>query len=340
MGLAHGGGLNRAARDHGISVARWLDLSTGISPWSWPVPAVPERVWQRLPEADDGLVEIARGWCGAPETIGCLPVAGSQAAIQALPTLRAPCRVGVPAPGYAEHGWWWAQHGHEVVPVPLDAVEAQLDALDVLVWIHPNNPAGDAVPRERLLAWRDALAARGGWLVVDEAFVDPSTAVPVAPDAGEGLVVLRSLGKFFGLAGLRAGVVLGEAALCARLETALGPWALSHPARWIMARALADRDWQAAQRQRLRAAAEALDPVLARHGLAPQGASALMRYCPLPSATAVDALFDALAREAVLVRRFEAPPALRFGLAPDEAALEQLDRALTRAVAPNPKESC
>lgn len=330
MGLAHGGGLNRAARDHRIPVDQWLDLSTGISPWSWPVPPVPERVWQRLPEVDDGLADIAREWSGAPAGIGCLPVAGSQAAIQTLPTLRAPCRVGVPAPGYAEHGWWWARHGHEVVPVPLDAVEAALDDLDVLVWIHPNNPVGTAVSRGHLLAWRDALAARDGWLVVDEAFIDPSTAEPVATHAGDGLVVLRSLGKFFGLAGLRAGLVLGPPTLCAELADALGPWALSHPARWVMAQALADTDWQAAQRERLRTAAEDLDAVLRRAGLQPGGASALMRYCSLSSMMQVDALFDALTREGVLLRRFTDPPALRFGLPADNAALRRLDHTLTR----------
>lgn len=323
----HGGRLNRAAAEYGIPPERWLDLSTGINPWPWPVPQPPQSVWQRLPEADDDLPAIAREWAGAPASASCVPTAGSQAVIQALPRLREPCRVGVPEPGYAEHAWWWREHGHTVIPVPHDAVDAHLDHLDVLVWIHPNNPTGLALPTDQLLAWHRRLQARGGWLVVDEAFVDPTPECSVAGATGvEGLLVMRSLGKFFGLAGLRGGFLVGPAAICEQLDTTLGPWSVSHPARWLMRRALMDQAWQHANRQRLEAGTAALDHILSRHGLTPTGGTRLFRYCPHPDATALQ---DRLARQGILVRLFREPAALRFGLAPGDDALERLDAALS-----------
>lgn len=335
MGLAHGGRLNRAAAAYGIPVGQWLDLSTGINPRSWPVPELPQSVWQRLPEADDGLDAIARDWAGAPAVAGCTALPGSQAAIQLLPRLRALGRVGVPAPGYAEHAHWWRAAGHDVVALAHDAVNEALDTLDVLVWIHPNNPTGLCLSRQTLRDWHQRLAARGGWLVLDEAFVDPTPEASLVADTGtEGLTVLRSTGKFFGLAGLRGGFCFGPPALCDELEAQLGPWGVSHPARWVLARALSDRDWQQATREALAAQAAALDAVLQRHGLDVTGGTALFRYCPHPQAEAIQ---EQLARQGILVRTFEEPPALRFGLPPDAAGLQRLDAALDRVKAHQPQ---
>lgn len=161
--LEHGGRLRRAAHEHGIPLADWLDLSTGISPWSWlsesgfvPSPAS----WLRLPEDDDGLAVAAADYFGAE----ALPVAGSQAAIQALPTLRAACRVGVLAPSYNEHAETWRRAGHSVLALAATAIDAQIESLDVLLLCNPNNPDGQVL---RLIncwtgthGWRHAMA---GW---------------------------------------------------------------------------------------------------------------------------------------------------------------------------------
>ena len=287
----HGGRLHHAAARWGLPVADWLDLSTGINPHGYPVPAIPERVWRRLPEDDDGLLEIARHWLGLPAQAGGLPVAGSQAALQTLPLLRRPGRVGVPAPGYQEHAAAWRRAGHRVVPLNADQVPAALPDLDALVWIHPNNPTGATLDTDTLLGWHRQLAARDGWLVVDEAFIEASPATSLVPHLGApGLVVLRSLGKFFGLAGLRAGLMAGPTALCRALEERLGPWALSHPARHVMATALADRDWQAATRRRLGADRQRLDALLREYGLNPQGDSHLFAWCATADAAVTTAM--------------------------------------------------
>ena len=174
--LEHGGRLLAAAARYGIEPAAWLDLSTGINPAGWPVPPVPASIWQRLPEAEDGLAQAAAAYYGCSDV---LPVAGTQAAIQALPRLRAACRVGVPHPAYAEHAHAWRTAGHAV-----SAWEAGqgVDALDVLVLVHPNNPGGQTYRRADLLAWHAGLAARGGWLLVDEAFIDATPEASLSAD--------------------------------------------------------------------------------------------------------------------------------------------------------------
>lgn len=326
MAAQHGGRLNQAARHYGIPLDQWLDLSTGINPWPWPVPAIPTMVWQRLPEEDDGLVAMARQWAGAPQAAGCLPVAGTQAAIQALPRLRRPGRIGVPHPAYAEHADWWSAAGHEVVPFSSLPSDEQLAGLDALVWINPNNPTGERVSRAHLMECHERLAEQGGWLVVDEAFMDAEPGETLLPETGRaGLVVYRSLGKFFGLAGLRAGLVFGPAALCDQLGAMLGPWSVSHPARYLMQQALRDGDWQAATATRLKADSDRLARTLSEAGLAPGGSTLLFVYCPHENPRSVA---EALARQAVLVRVFDDPPALRFGLPGTEAEWQHLERAL------------
>ena len=327
MAQGHGGRLNQAARDWGIPLEQWLDLSTGINPRPWPVPAVPLHVWQRLPEDDDGLEATARLWAGVPEAAGCLPVAGTQAAIQALPRMRSPGRIGIPAPAYSEHAEWWRAAGHEVVAFRQLPSDEQLAALDGLVWINPNNPTGERVSRTRLMECHEQLVKRGGWLVVDEAFMEAQPTETLLPETGlPGLVVYRSLGKFFGLAGLRAGLVFGPSELCSRLGEALGPWSVSHPARYLMQQALADTDWHGATAARLQADSDRLVRLLGDAGLAPRGSTPLFVYCPQDHPRSVA---DALAEQAVLVRVFEDPPALRFGLPGTEAEWQHLERALT-----------
>ncbi|MDX1812446.1 MAG: threonine-phosphate decarboxylase, partial [Gammaproteobacteria bacterium] len=100
----HGGRLNAAMQQYQIPHNDWLDLSTGINPNGWPVPVIPENIFNRLPEDDDGLLDAAHKYYGVKNI---LPIAGSQAAIQLLPQLRAQSKVGVIAPGYQEHAYCW-----------------------------------------------------------------------------------------------------------------------------------------------------------------------------------------------------------------------------------------
>jgi cobalamin biosynthetic protein CobC len=326
--LPHGGRLRAAAERYRIPISDWLDLSTGINPQGWPVPAGVGD-WSRLPEDEDDLIGAALDYyCpdAGHDAASLLPVAGSQAAIGALPRLRAPCRVGVIAPGYAEHGWAWKRAGHEVLPLAVNAIDAAAPGLDVLVLIHPNNPTGSRFSRPQLERWHRILAARDGWLVVDEAFIDATPALSLA-DRGPrtGLILLRSIGKFFGLAGARVGFVLAWPALTSALAGWLGPWSIANPSRQVAAAALADRDWQADARSQLIAASERLADLMRSLGLPPAGGTALFQWTPTPRA---GELYRRMARTGILTRLFDNPPALRLGLPGPETAWKRLEQAL------------
>lgn len=321
--LEHGGRLRAAAAQYGIPENAWLDLSTGINPDGWPVPAVPAEIWQRLPQDDDGLHSAAQEYYGARPL---LAVSGSQAAIQALPSLRPPSGVVLAAPGYAEHAHAWRRCGHEVIGVSDEAV-LQADA-DVAVIINPNNPTGKLFRRDALLNLHARLAARGGWLVVDEAFVDATpehSLAPVCPRPG--LIVLRSLGKFFGLAGARVGFVLAEQSLLQALAELFGPWPIAAPSRHVAALALRDTAWQRATRETLPQAALRLAELLHAHDLQPSGGCSLFQW--ICRADAGD-VHQRLARQGVLTRLFDAPSSLRFGLPRGEAQWARLADALGR----------
>lgn len=319
--IQHGGRLRQAAHDYHIPLQHWLDLSTGLAPDGWPVPAIPAEVWRRLPEEDDGLGMASLAYFN---NIAVLPVAGSQAAIQALPQLFSPCRVGILSPCYAEHLRAWQMSGHQVAEMreaPNDTISANVD---ILVLSNPNNPTGIIIPPKTLLGWHAQLASRGGMLVVDEAFMDATPTGSILAQATlPGLVVLRSLGKFFGLAGLRCGFVAAETALLQRLDNLLGPWGVSHPARWITQRALADRPWQQQQRSGLLQAAAALGDLLKEVGLSSPSGCALFRWVPTDEAAS---LADRLARQGILVRSFV--DGLRFGLPRHAAEWERLRTTL------------
>ncbi|CAG8867335.1 Histidinol-phosphate aminotransferase [Pseudomonas fluorescens] len=321
--LEHGGRLLRAVQHYGIARDRWLDLSSGIAPWPYPIPEIPLQAWARLPETDDGLEQAARHYYGVCQI---LPVAGSQAAIQALPQLRGRSVVGVLSPCYAEHAQAWQRAGHEVRELDEDALETALDNLNVLLLVNPNNPTGRVVSGERLLAWHARLAARGGWLLVDEAFMDNTPGLSIAAHAKRpGLIVLRSFGKFFGLAGVRLGFVLAEQALLERLAELLGPWTISGPTRVLGQACLRDETAHQVQISRCALASERLAALLGSAGLSPAGGCDLFQYVRTERAAQ---LHDFLARRGILVRLFNTPAALRFGLPERDADLDRLGQAL------------
>ncbi len=323
--LEHGGKLRAAANRYSIPLEQWIDLSTGVNPNGWPVPAVPDRVWRRLPEEEDDLAMVARDYYLAP---ALLPVAGSQAAIQMIPELRPTCRVGIISPGYGEHAAAWSRAGHHVHSLTAERIEDQIIRLDVLVLIHPNNPTGACFGREQLLSWRQGLASRGGLLVVDEAFMDSTPQHTLAPDTGlPGLIVLRSLGKFFGLAGARVGFALAEVPLLEQLRERLGPWAVSGPSRWIACRALRDRHWQHQARQQLAQQATRLARLLRDVGLEPTGGTTLFQWIITPEAGRIH---HQLAQQGILTRLFQGPGSLRVGIPANQAEFRRLEAALQR----------
>ena len=321
--LEHGGRLRAASLRYGIALVDWLDLSTGIAPYGWPLPVIPASAWARLPEQQDGLEIAVRDYYGVSNL---LPVAGSQAAIQALPRLVRNATVGIVSPAYAEHAAAWQREGHRLLELSEGGIERALERLDVLLLVNPNNPTGRRIEPQRLLDWHARLAERGGWLVVDEAFIDCTPEFSLAAFSDRpGLIVLRSFGKFFAMAGIRLGFVLAHPALLEQLAELLGPWAVSGPSRVVATALLQDHAGQRLQRERLLADGERLAALLSAQGFAPTGGCALFQFCCTPSAAE---LHEFLAAKGILTRLFISPLSLRFGLPADEQGWQRLQQAL------------
>lgn len=270
------------------------------------------------------LAELAARYYGAPDADTVVPAPGTQMLIQWLPRLQPRSRVAVIGPTYGEHAASWTAARHEVIEV------ADIDgttSADVVVITNPNNPDGRVVDPDDLNKHADALAAKGGWLVVDEAFADTAPGISLAGSVAQpGRVLLRSFGKFFGLAGLRLGFALAPPDLAATIRSALGPWSVSGPAIQIGCRAFEDSNWIDATRARLAEAARELDALLTESGLPVIGGTSLFR---LAEHSQAPDLFERLGGAGILVRAFpDHPTRLRFGLPADQTATRRLRAAL------------
>jgi cobalamin biosynthetic protein CobC len=324
--VEHGGDLGAARLLFPGAPEPFIDLSTGINPYPYPIPHLPPDLFTRLPEAAalDRLAAMAAQAYGAPSAAHVVPAPGSQILLPLVAALVPPGRAAVLGPTYAEHIRAAVLVGHRVEEIP-DL--SQLRNVDLAVVVNPNNPDGRVVSRQALLACASGLAAPG-LLVVDEAFMDvDAPAASLAQDVGNGnIVVLRSFGKFFGLAGLRLGFALASPAIAARLRAGLGPWAVAGPAIAIGAAALSDQSWAQTTRARLAQAAGRLDQVLAGAGLTIAGGTSLFR---LVRTNAAPELFHHLGRSGILVRRFSRQAAwLRFGLPASEPDWQRLAVAM------------
>jgi cobalamin biosynthetic protein CobC len=310
---AHGGNLGAARRQFPGAPEPFIDLSTGINPHPYPFAPLPPEAFTRLPEPDElaELAAIASRTFGAPSAAHVVPAPGSQILLTHLAAAIAPGRAAVLGPTYAEHARAAALAGHAVEEV---GELALLPGADLVVVTNPNNPDGRMLTRQVLVALAEAVSAGNGLLVVDEAFMDAAAAnASVAGDVAENnLVVLRSFGKFFGLAGLRLGFAVAGERLAGRLRAALGPWPIAGPALAIGRRALADGPWMSVMRARLAGEALRLARLLGESGLAVMGGTPLFQLVQTPAAASVH---QRLGRAGILVRRFpEQPDWLRFGL--------------------------
>lgn len=309
----HGGRIDIAAQLYPNAPRPWLDLSTGINPVAWQPDAVLTLDWAGLP-SPTALAELeaaAAGVFGAsPPAVVAVP--GTEIALRLLGSLALRGPVHYIAPGYRTHAEAFAG----ATPVTIDRAA---ETCGTVLLANPNNPDGRVLTVQALHA-----LARDRWLVVDEAFADHDPSVSIVPSLPANTIVLRSFGKFFGLAGVRLGFVIGPAEIVTRFRAMLGDWPVSAAAIAFGTAAYRDAAWIAATRARLTRDADVLDAVLRRHGLNPGGA------CPLFRLVDGDpALFDRLAGAGILTRPFDdAPGRLRIGLPPDDRALERLDRAL------------
>ncbi len=323
----HGGQLDRAARRYGGNREDWLDLSTGINPVAYPVEDIPGSIWQRLP--DDRLLEeciaAAADYYGVPDGAGIIAGPGSQSIIQRAGSDRR----GIVWPTYG--GYLDACESEFDPAWKIARVPENFDEYDTIIACHPNNPDGRLLDTDRLLNLLDNATPGQNVVIVDEAFGD------VTPDESfvrfsdhPCLIVLRSFGKFFGLAGLRLGFAIGGGRELCDLCAALGSWAVAGPALFIGAKALRDGEWINDTRQRLKRDAVCLRSLLAKAGLEVVGTTDLFVLAKNDSAAQIA---ESLASQRVLVRSFDYDAKwLRFGLPANGSEFERLGHALEAAL--------
>ena len=311
--LVHGGRVEAARAAFGGE--GWIDLSTGIAPWPWPVPD-PAAGLDRLPEPDAiaALEEAAGAAFGAADPSRVVAVPGTDLAMRLLAPILGASRPAVVCPGYGGHRAAWPD------ATAIGAGDlGDLDGHDLLVLASPANPDGRVAEPALLRALAGRLT-----LVVDEAYADPAPGL--CADASDRLVVLRSFGKFYGLPGLRLGFVVAGHEVAARLRAMLGDWPVSGMAVGIGTAAYRDAAWRQAQATRIADTGALLDGVIAEAGLSIVGRASLFRLVACEDAAH---LFRTLARHAILTRPFaDQPRRLRLGLPRDAADLARLAAAL------------
>lgn len=323
----HGGRIDAMARAFPDAPLPWLDLSTGINPFPYPLPPIAPDAWTRLPtSATRDACEIAMARAFGCTHEACRAVAGTEVAIRQFPAILRAQEVALRVPSYADHVQSWKAAGARIAQCA-DPLECA-GAVDIAVIVNPNNPDGYCWPVDRIEAARVAMARRGGWLIVDEAYGELDPQASVAHLAGrDGLIVLRSFGKFYGLAGVRLGAVLAPPEVLAALDRRLGGWDVSGPALALGAIAYADADWANATRAKLAGAMRDCRALLLDAGLEDIVGTDLFRYVRAADAAG---LWQRLARAGIAVRRFaDDAHHLRFGLPDSQASLERLSRAIS-----------
>lgn len=320
--VRHGGRLRDAQDAFPGAPTPWLDLSTGISPWAWTGPRASRAELQRLPDPADllALERVAAAAFGAdPARVVATP--GTESAIGLVAAALALPDIDIVSPTYSGHEQGWNAAG----AVTSAVADAQIGGAGGLVIVNPNNPDGAAWAREDLIRLATERAAQWRWTIVDEAFVETAPAVSVADARIENLVVLRSFGKFYGLAGVRLGFIIAPASLTARLRARLGDWPVSADAIALGVSAYADRDWADRQRLRLERSAARLDRLLIKAGFEIIGGTSLFRLTVSDDAPK---RFERLCAAGILTRPFVHDPSLlRFGL-PGPREWPRLEAAL------------
>ncbi|MHC3939948.1 Histidinol-phosphate aminotransferase [Paenochrobactrum sp. BZR 201-1] len=322
----HGGGIDAAIAHFGGEFSGWLDLSTGINPESFALPDLPLNLWHRLP--DDSVLQwalsAARGFYGAEPQAQLAAAPGTQALIQIMPLLADAGDMAILTPTYQEYAASFQRSGWNVHSCA--ALEDIPEHVSVVVVVNPNNPDGRYISAKQLLNLARELGRQGGFLIVDEAFADVhegASLVSYAKD--EPLIVLKSFGKFFGLAGVRLGFAFSNLELIEKIAARLGPWAVSGPALAIAQAAFTSEDLDSFRR-RIEERREGLSAVFARCNLEEIGGTNLFSLVQCEEA---HALWQHLAEQYIWVRKFDyAPNWLRVGLAKEPADLKRLEDAL------------
>jgi cobalamin biosynthetic protein CobC len=328
----HGGQLEKIKRAYPDQRLPWIDLSTGISPYAYAVSDNLVRTidLKSLPQGHNCLTHAAYEYYGTQQ-LSVIP--GSMWAIQMLPVIRKLTAndqrsVLIPKQGFNEHQKAWAGQGYNIETYDRLPTHDQLNRVQACIVINPNNPTGSLIEMAELTAILNILSASNGWLIVDEAFIDPYQNIEysMASQASkEGLIVLRSFGKFFGLAGLRLGAILANNEIQTQVSLMLNNWSLSNVAQAIGRQAWLDKAWQAETKDKLIISGERLQTLFTKLNYDAVGT---VFFQTLYTANAKE-FYRYLLSKGIYTRLLDKQDGLRIGLPDSEPQWERLELVIT-----------
>ncbi len=208
----------------------------------------PESYAERLARA------VADAWSIDPARVAT--GVGATGVLDAAMRAVAPTTVRCMDPGWPAAAMLARMNGHSVEGVEwsaaLDDPVAFVGSEPCIVFVaNPGNPTGEAAPDAWIRAVWERVERLGGVFLLDEAYgeylrdAEDRTAVDLAL-AGERTLLVKTLSKAYGLAGLRVGYGVGSASLALEADKARGPFAVSGVAVAAAARALeSDSPWLA-----------------------------------------------------------------------------------------------
>jgi len=270
----HGGNIYKAALKTGLSPFAILDFSANINPLGLP-PGLPAYLTENLeailhypdPEYEE-LYQALSKYLDVEED---LIVVGNGAAALIYDFLRVlkPKRVLIPAPSFGEYQKAAYAAGAEVelfLSEEKDAFRPEIEKLctilneqkyDALVLGNPNNPTGQLLGREELIALLDCAKKNDVGVLLDEAFIEFTSTYPFNSLADtvkrySNLCIVRAFTKFFGMPGLRLGYGIMDKKIKEKILRVKPPWEVNSLAALAGAYALKDEEFRQKTRELVR----------------------------------------------------------------------------------------
>lgn len=342
----HGGDILTASKQYGIATSDWLDISTGLNPEAYPTDALTAATFQKLPYIQPDFIQAAISYYGNPNL---LAINGIQTAIKQLPSILKTQPILLPEYGYSEYQYQWQQQNTQIKYYPAFDSQAAYQTIQKLlttkqpfnlVIINPNNPTGMTFNPDRLRQIAEQMPT-GSYLIIDEAFIDLTPQISVLQQhLYPNMIVLRSFGKFFGLAGIRLGFIFAAKEIRLKLQQKLGLWHVNGPAQALAIMALTDNNWQQKMQQRIRKNAsmtqQILQPLMDKYQISkPIHTPLFSSYCL--SREQAQKIEQHFGKNGVLIRRIklnQTQELLRFGIinAVDKEQLQRLKQAITNYI--------
>ena len=163
---------------------------------------------------------------------------------------------------------------------------------------NPNSPSGTMVEARRIAEWVGQLAAP---LILDEAYVDFADGHGLSLIGQHPIVVLRTLSKSYGLAGLRFGFAVGDPAIIAELNKVKDSYNCDALSLAGAQAALEDRDYMRQARSRILATRQRLAASMAKLGFAVTPSQSNFVWCRRADRSLKD-LYEELKRRKILIR--------------------------------------